>query len=915
MSRKIAAEDGGEKGEESALMNNRIEAEDHVALGDDKEGAKTIDIVVNKTSNLQTVGSIDEEDDDDDYVVMDENNGTEEDFPTNKEDANVVWLRSKSIRRPTRHFAKPKTSDTMRWSVKINGDISSGRKRAIAELLATEESYCLDLTQVQEGYIHALSEQSLTGIEKKAIFENWEDLVVFHREFSRSLQYSATTTPTQIGRCFLEVDLLSLYSDICVNHDRQLDVLKEREDNDQRFCAELQACQKALGHLLPLKDYLLKPVQRIMRYQLLLSEQIKQCTLHNAQGKTVLLRARDMLLDVVRELNERRRLAQLQDLIKGNLAFVRGRGLRERLEGLSVELTALGPLLAFYEDAKLQVDARSKKWRKLLCFSEGIIACKGKGATDRLTVKAEYNLATCELRMLGGAKFSLHVSATEWDTYSLSNEESGKLLMRVYNKEVYEEAEDGNITVAPQMDFHVEDTGNNNNVGEEVESLKSPKKDSQQVSSKKSWGLAKLQKRERVFSWNHKSRKSSNQLSQNTSLEPLSPSHPLTKQSSSSAVIKKKFSDEHVLSKNPANNSIADTFSPLLFKEGTDAEIIRDVMQRQIDVLFSKLQEQKQEMQVLVHENGCLHASLSGTDPETEIRLESVVVTSRTELKQVKALSAEKDVTIARQAKELEDVKQSELLLENDLRIGVEEIERLKYQDSEAKQNVKELSSKVAKLGTDLEREREQAKLYKEQMVIASQDVEKLKMTSATQISKLGTALQSIERLVKEVEEEKKQKDAYAHRYAEDKRKATAKIAELEDKIVSQQLKFSTELSAAHNATHSSSMPSSSKTSPVASKETASAKKSKFGSLRRLTRRRSSKKSSNISSSSSESTHVSVEGTNKTESSTDLDVFTEATQDGNNLTMESESLSTIPEGRKQNTRMFEDDEDTSCLIM
>ena len=36
-----------------------------------------------------------------------------------------------------------------------------------------------------------------------------------------------------------------------------------------------QECQEKLGHLLPLSAYLLKPVQRITKYQLLLREMMK----------------------------------------------------------------------------------------------------------------------------------------------------------------------------------------------------------------------------------------------------------------------------------------------------------------------------------------------------------------------------------------------------------------------------------------------------------------------------------------------------------------------------------------------------------------------------------------------------------------------------------------------------------------
>ena len=42
--------------------------------------------------------------------------------------------------------------------------------------------------------------------------------------------------------------------------------------------SRLAICQARLNHQLPLVDYLLKPVQRLLKYPLLLSEQIKGST-------------------------------------------------------------------------------------------------------------------------------------------------------------------------------------------------------------------------------------------------------------------------------------------------------------------------------------------------------------------------------------------------------------------------------------------------------------------------------------------------------------------------------------------------------------------------------------------------------------------------------------------------------------
>lgn len=54
--------------------------------------------------------------------------------------------------------------------------------------------------------------------------------------------------------------------------------------------APFQECQRRLQHKLPLDAYLLKPVQRITKYQLLLKDLLKYATLRVAHGDDASLR-------------------------------------------------------------------------------------------------------------------------------------------------------------------------------------------------------------------------------------------------------------------------------------------------------------------------------------------------------------------------------------------------------------------------------------------------------------------------------------------------------------------------------------------------------------------------------------------------------------------------------------------------
>ena len=75
----------------------------------------------------------------------------------------------------------------------------------------------------------------------------------------------------------------------------------------------MQTCQRDLGHQLPLSSYLLKPVQRLTKYQLLIKD-LAECSLSIAGSKVDLEECLESMLNVIKAVNDSLQIPNLKGL-------------------------------------------------------------------------------------------------------------------------------------------------------------------------------------------------------------------------------------------------------------------------------------------------------------------------------------------------------------------------------------------------------------------------------------------------------------------------------------------------------------------------------------------------------------------------------------------------------------------------
>ncbi|KAF7258707.1 hypothetical protein EG68_04473 [Paragonimus skrjabini miyazakii] len=150
---------------------------------------------------------------------------------------------------------------------------------AITELSETENSYVQSLMDLEEGYLMRLrADAKWDSRTVDTIFGRIPDLHAFHRRLALELHNSHTNL-TDVAGIFLKhaAQMEQLYADYCLNFDSSMHTLNMMQRGCAKFCARLVVLQHDLRHPLSVDTYLLKPVQRIMRYQLMLQECLKQC--------------------------------------------------------------------------------------------------------------------------------------------------------------------------------------------------------------------------------------------------------------------------------------------------------------------------------------------------------------------------------------------------------------------------------------------------------------------------------------------------------------------------------------------------------------------------------------------------------------------------------------------------------------
>ncbi|XP_065123628.1 puratrophin-1 isoform X5 [Paramisgurnus dabryanus] len=175
-------------------------------------------------------------------------------------------------------------------------------RHIVDEMVTTEREYVRSLRYIIDNYFPEMERadlpQDLRG-KRSVIFGNLEKLVDFHSQYFLKELESCCNHPLRVSHCFLRhQDQFSLYALYSKNKPKSDTLLASHGNSFFRHK------QLELGDKMDLASYLLKPIQRMSKYALLLKDLIKEVSEVQEQELACLRAATEMVKFQLRHGND-----------------------------------------------------------------------------------------------------------------------------------------------------------------------------------------------------------------------------------------------------------------------------------------------------------------------------------------------------------------------------------------------------------------------------------------------------------------------------------------------------------------------------------------------------------------------------------------------------------------------------------
>ncbi|EPQ03876.1 Guanine nucleotide exchange factor VAV3, partial [Myotis brandtii] len=244
------------------------------------------------------------------------------------------------------------------------------RSCCLAEIKQTEEKYTETLESI-EKYFMAPLKRFLTAAEFDSVFINIPELVKVHRNLMQEIHDSIVNKNDQnLYQIFINYkERLVIYGQYCSAVESAISSLDYISKTKEDVKLKLEECSKRANNgKFTLRDLLVVPMQRVLKYHLLLQELVKHTT--DPTEKANLKLALDAMKDLAQYVNEVKR---------DNETLREIRQFQLSIENLNQPVLLFGRPQGDGEIRITTLDKHTKQERHIFLFDLAVIVCKRKG--------------------------------------------------------------------------------------------------------------------------------------------------------------------------------------------------------------------------------------------------------------------------------------------------------------------------------------------------------------------------------------------------------------------------------------------------------------------------------------------------------------------------------------------------------
>eukprot|EP00911_Craspedida_sp_UC1_P001398 UC1_evm1s1056 len=202
--------------------------------------------------------------------------------------------------------------------VKTLSTIEKKRQQVIYELIYTEEDYLRDLNVIKRLFRQSVIDGGcLSAHEISALFSNLDEVVAVNTALSERLRQTRDPRGLvpAVGHIFVELlegQKFDAYLQFCTNQNPACILYQRLREANPEFDSCMAACVSNIGQSrgFDLPAYLLKGMQRLLKYQPLL-QQVRKYTMESEQEQVAALkRATKLLKHIANKVNDKVRASE-----------------------------------------------------------------------------------------------------------------------------------------------------------------------------------------------------------------------------------------------------------------------------------------------------------------------------------------------------------------------------------------------------------------------------------------------------------------------------------------------------------------------------------------------------------------------------------------------------------------------------